>query len=359
MIRVLHILGSLERAGIETFVMNLYRNIDRNAIQFDFAIYNEPTISGYAEEVKSLGGRIFVIPKKEKNIVKCFSTIRNIVKDNSYCVVWRHTSSCIGGMDLYAAYFGGAKTRVLHSHSARRFGLERGLHYLLRPLCQIISTKKIACGRLAGRWMFGRTKYEIIPNGINTGKFSFDFNIREDYRAQFGINNEVVIGNVGRFEKVKNHSFMIDVFNEYSKSIGNAILMLVGDGSLEEDCRKKVKALGITNKVLFLGNRSDISNLLQMMDVYFMPSKYEGFPVSLLEAQTTGLPCVVSSAVSRETNITANVTYVSLSEPYTSWCNALREASKKRDANGCKKVCEAGYDISDVALQVEKMLGIT
>ncbi len=358
MIRVLHIMGSLERAGIESFVMNLYRNIDRNKIQFDFAIYNEPTANGYADEVKKLGGKVFVVPTKEKSIIKCFSTIRGIVKDNAYSVVWRHTSSCIGGMDLYAAYFGGAKTRVLHSHSSRRFGLEKYLHYLLRPLCRIVSTKKLACGKVAGRWMFGTTKYEIIPNGVDTGKLEFNASIREKYRTEFDIKDEIIIGNVGRFEKVKNHTFMIDVFKEYSNKIGNAILMLVGDGSLEEECREKVKTLGIADKVLFLGNRSDVSNLLQMMDVFFMPSRYEGFPVSLLEAQATGLSCVVSSEVSRETNVTGNVSYMKLSEPHLLWCKALREAAQKRDKDGCKKVRDEGYDISDIASRIERMLEI-
>ncbi len=356
MIRVLHIIGSLERAGVETFVMNLYRTIDRNKVQFDFAIYNKPTENSYAKEVSDLGGKIFLIPSKEKSIVKCFLTITNIVKNNEYDIVWRHTSSCIGGMDLFAAFRGGAKKRILHSHSSRRFGVEKYIHFFLRPFCKAISTQNVACGQNAGKWMFGNANYEIMPNGIDTQRFKYSDSVRKEYRRELGIENKTVIGSVGRFEEVKNYKFLIEVFNNWVKNRTDSVLIMVGTGTQEDDCKKLAEKYGIADKILFLGTRSDVAQILQAIDVFVMTSIYEGFPVILIEAQASGLPCVISGSVSRETDLIGTATYVSLQAGIEKWCEAIDSNLGTRIRNGDEILIERGYDIAQITKRVEKII---
>ncbi|WP_034445869.1 glycosyltransferase family 1 protein [Butyrivibrio sp. AE2032] len=356
MIRVLHIVGSLERAGIETFLMNIYRNIDRSKIQFDFAIYNEPTEGGYASEVKKLGGKIYFIPTKSESLFKCFSTIKRIVKENNYSIVWRHTDTCVGGIDLLPAYWGGAKKRILHSHCAEQLGIIRYLHFLLRPLCNIISTHKVACGEKAALWMFGNKEYRIIPNGIDTEIFKYNESIRNEYRKKLGLEDKIILGDIGRFEKQKNFAFLIEIFYSYLKQHENAVLILVGKGSLETECKEIVEKYGISDKVLFLGERNDVPQLLQAMDVFVMPSLFEGFPVVLVEAQTAGLPCVISDTISNETDIIGETKYVSLDCGVDKWCDAINDKIGIRKKDGYLQVAEKGYDVIQNAKIIESFL---
>nr|MCR4705954.1 glycosyltransferase [Lachnospiraceae bacterium] len=270
MIRALHIIGSLERAGIQSFVMNLYRTIDRNKIQFDFAIYNAPTENSYAEEAKKLGARIFLIPPKNEGFSRNYRAIRDLVRNERYEVVWRGCSNCFAGLDLVAAKAGGARKRILHSHNTHVKGANLLLHYLFRPLCNAYATQRLSCGIKAGQWMFGKRSFQVIPNGIDTGKFKYNEEVRKQYRADFSIQNRFVIGSVARFDEQKNQGFMLNVLDEYNRLYGNAVLLLVGDGPLKSECERKAKELGIESDVLFLGRRADVAELMQTMDVFIM-----------------------------------------------------------------------------------------
>ncbi len=356
MVRVLNIVGSLERAGIETFLMNIYRNIDRSKIQFDFAIYNEPTEEGYASEVKKLGGKIYFIPTKSQSLIKCFTTIKTIVKENNYSIVWRHTDTCVGGIDLLPAYLGGARRRILHSHCANQSGIVRYIHFCLKPLCNLISTDKVACGEKAASWMFFGKKYRIIPNGIDTEKYKFSEDTRTEYRKKLGIEDKTVLGDIGRFEKQKNYLFLIEIFYNYLKLNENAVLLLIGKGSLEAECKELVEWYGISDKVMFLGIRDDIPNLLQAMDVFIMPSLFEGFPVVLVEAQTAGLPCVVSDTISRETDIIGETKFISLDASIYKWFDAINEKVGIRKKDSYLQMAENGYDVIKNATVIESFL---
>ena len=356
MLRILHIVGSLERAGIETFLMNIYRNIDRERIQFDFAIYNMPSKYSYAKEVEQLGGKIYIVPSKNKGFIRCLSAISRIVSENNYDIIWRDCSSCVGGIDLLAAWGGGAKVRILHSHSSNKFGTEKYLHYLLRPICNLVATRRFACGQRAAKWMFGNRGYELIPNGIDTEQFKFDKKVRDEYRSKFGLEGKNVIGTIGRFQKVKNHLFLISVFNTYLEKDSEAVLCLVGSGEMEDACKAKTVEYGIENKVLFLGTRSDIPQILQMFDVFVMTSIYEGFPVTMIEAQAAGLPCVVSDSISEETNLTGAVEYVSLNGSISKWCEAIDAKIGTRVIDAPEILKEKGYDISAIVNKVEKLI---
>ncbi len=357
MIRVLHIVGSLERGGIETFLMNVYRVIDRNEIQFDFLIYNQPTENGYLEEAKSLGAKVYAVKPKREGFFSNYRQIKHIVRDNGYRIVWRSTDNCFGGIDIIAAAAGGAKTRILHSHSSNVLGVNYVLHYMFRPLVNAFSTTRLSCGQKAGLWMFGKREYQVLPNGIDTREFVYNDSKRKKIRQDYNIiGNVTLIGTVARFEKEKNHKRLIDIFFAYNKTYPDSVLMLIGTGSLEEKCKEKARILGIEDRVLFMGSRNDVSDLMQAMDVFLLPSLYEGFPITLIEAQTAGLPCVVSDRVSGETNIYGGVEYVNLSKQASEWCRIIHRCSPVRYTEGHKKVYQAGYDIGTIASTVSNII---
>lgn len=354
MVRVLHIVGSLEKGGIETFLMNLYRKIDRSKVQFDFAIYNKPTEIGYAREVRELGGEIYLIPKKSESLVGHFVVLKRVIKENGYDYVWRSTDSCIGGADLIIAFLAGAKHRVLHAHSSNIFGISKLIHYLLRPFVNMVATKRFACGAIPGKWMFGNREYEIIPNGIDTDKFKFSEDVRNKIRQEHGVGDAVVLGNVGRLEEVKNPLFLIDVFYEFHKKVSDSVLFFIGTGNQENICKEKAEKLGIKESVFFLGSRSDVADLLQMIDVFVMPSLYEGFPVAMIEAQDSGLPCVVADTVPKETNLLGHVSFISLNAGFDKWADAIHSKIGIRDKDAHQVLYNKGYDMKNVVENIVK-----
>ena len=260
-------------------------------------------------------------------------------------------------MDLLAAKKAGASIRILHSHSSSRFGFEWVLHFILRPLCNKLPTLRLACGERAGKWMFGTKAFEIVPNGISTCNYRYNETTREKYRKEYDLLGKIVIAHIGRFDKVKNQAFLIDIFREYHKSNSESKLVLVGTGKMQDDCRRKVAEYGLEESVVFLGIRSDISDLLQMVDVFVMPSLYEGFPVSLMEVQAAGVPAVVSDSISRETNLYGNVRFVKLEDGVEKWVEAIEASIGKRDPLGYKILYDLGYDIDKVVKQVEDIIG--
>ena len=358
MIRVLHIIGSLNRGGAETFLMNLYRSMDRSKIQFDFAIYDRPKGESFYNEVIKMGGRVFFLPSKSEGLLKNINKIKNVVRENNYYIVWRHSDSCIGGIDLIGARLGGSNRNILHSHSTSTGKFETYLHWILRPIINAMITDRFACGNLAGNWMYEKRDTQIIKNGINLKKFSFDLRIRNIYRLQFRVENKLIIGHVGRFDEGKNQTFLIRVFQEIKELYKDTELILIGSGEKVEEIKYLVKDMGLDDSVKFLGNRSDVSSLLQMIDVFVMPSLYEGLPVTLIEAQAAGLPCVVSDRITQEVNLTGKMDYLSLELPAQVWAKKIIERGQQendRDKDA-KKVKEAGYDIKEVAEVVQNLL---
>lgn len=356
MIRVLQIIGSLERAGAETFLVNLYKNIDRSLIQFDFAIYEEPTDNSYYDEVLKLGAEVFILPNKSNGIIKNFREIKRIVKENHYYIVWRHTGSCFGGIDLLAAACGGAKRTILHSHSSKAVGIEKYLHFLFKPIVNVCITDRFACGKKAGKWMFYGKKFEVINNGIDTIRFCYNKDIRKTLRKKYKLEDKFVIGHIGRFHSEKNHPFLVEIFEKLQKRVPDAMLMLIGTGGTEDEIKKQVIQKSIESNVMFMGNRSDISELLQVIDVFVMPSFYEGLPVTLIEAQDAGLPCVVSNTISREVDITETIEFLSLKESTEKWVSSIIRQGEKRNIDNHIKIKNNGYDINDVATKIEKRI---
>lgn len=347
--RILHILGSMNIGGAETFIMNLYRNIDRTQLQFDFLLSTEK--NAYAEEIRKLGGCIYIIEPRRNGLTKYKNALNNFFSEHKYAIVHQHCSSLSPIDPLVIAKKWGVPTRVIHSHNSYQSGMvHKILHYLRKPLIKKIATHYLGCSDLANNWMYKYTgvldKAIMINNGVNTSLFSYNENIRKDVRDKLGVEGKVLFGHVGRFSKVKNHRFIIKIFNAYLEKYGNAHLILVGNGELYEETRSIVTGLNIDEHVTFLGVRTDVNELLQAMDILLMPSFYEGLPVSLVEAQVSGVMTYATNIISKDVALADNIKFLSLSNDENFWAeyiyNDYKEYIRKDKSELIKKL---GFDI--------------
>ena len=347
--RILHIIGSLNRGGAEAFLMNLYRNWNRNEIQFDFALYDHEKDKNFYYEAKKLGAEIYYLPYKSKGIIRNLKAIKSLVEEKKYTVVWRHTDSYFGALDLLGAKMGGAKHLILHSHNTKTTKVKSILQPFLKPLINMILTDRFACGVEAGKWMYGNRKYEVINNGIDIEKYNYNELVRKEYREKFNVEDKIVLGHVGRFNKIKNQEFLLQIVKKMIEKKDNVILILVGDGELKNRVEHRAIEIGISEYVQFLGVRDDIECLMQMFDVFVMPSLFEGFPVVLVEAQTAALPCVVSTNISREVKISDYFQFIDLTKTPAEWRENIIEMAKKVRVNRSQQMRKAGYDIKNTA----------
>lgn len=318
MVRILQIVDHMGLGGIQAFIMNVYRNIDRSQIQFDFLVHKKEGNS-YKDEIERLGGIMYFVPARNKGIIINRRSLDRFFKFHpEYKVVHLHESSLSYIEPLVAAKHNGVPIRVIHSHSTRMGNniAHKILHLYNSQIIHKVATHYLACGEQAGLWMYGhskvKNKYQIVYNGINLKQFEFNENVREKIRNELGLQDSTVFCHIGRFDEVKNHSFLLDVFSEIVKNQPNSKLFLVGNGVLMEDIQKKSIKLGLQNNVLFLGFRNDIYKLVQAADAIILPSFYEGFPVCAIEAQASGLPFFMSDRVTKEALIKSNSFSLSL-----------------------------------------------
>ena len=278
---VAHIMGKWNGGGVESVVMNYYKNIDRNRIQFHFLCDEDSTDIPY-EEIEKLGGKVIVIPPYQK-LFEYQKELYRIFKENNYKIVHSHINA-LSVFPLRIAKKAGVPIRIAHSHSTsnKKEWKKNILKMILRPFSKLYANKYFACTEYSGKWLFGkkvveRKELNVINNAIDLKKFEFNKNTREDLRKKLGIKEDVlVIGHVGRFMKQKNHEFLIDVFEKAIKQDDNIYLILVGQGPLEDKIKEMVKEKGIEDKILFLGQRNDVNKLYQAMDIFVLPSLYEG-----------------------------------------------------------------------------------
>ena len=310
-LRIAHIIGKWLGGGVEAVVMNYYRHIDRNKIQFDFICDEDSTRIPY-DEINALGGRVILVPPYQK-VFKYQKELIRIFKENKYKIVHSHINT-LSVFPLRAAKKAGVPVRIAHSHSTtNKKELKKNiLKQLLRPLSKKYATDFMCCSEYAGRWLFGNKLYNqgkvyLLNNAIDIDKFAFNEEIRKKKRAELGISEDTfVIGHVGRFVEQKNHDFLIDIFKSIYEQKKNSTLILVGEGPLFDEIKKKVYSLNLESRVLFLGQRNDINELYQVMDVFVLPSLYEGLPVVGIEAQANGLPVVFCDNITKEIMINRN-----------------------------------------------------
>lgn len=331
MIRILHIVTKMNRGGLETFIMNVYRNINREKIQFDFLVHNNKE-GDYDQEILELGGNIYYISPRNKGILKNKEELHNFfLEHNEYEVIHQHVSSLSYLAPLKVGKKAGIKNRIVHSHSSKLSGKKINLffHYLNQRKIENIATHKFACSDLAAKWLYGskisnENKYQLVYNGVDLDLYNFNVKGREIIRKELAIKEEtLVIGHVGRFSYPKNHIYLIDVFHEILKKDRNVLLVLVGDGELKDEINKKIIEYGITENVKMLGVRSDIPDLLSAMDILLFPSHYEGLPVTLVEAQASGLKCLVSNKITKQIKITENLEFMNINDDPEKWADSV------------------------------------
>ncbi len=361
--RLLCILSGMNAGGAETFLMKVYRRLDKDKYQMDFVL-NERGKNFYEDEILSLGGKIYKIPCKSESLSEFKKQLTAIIKDNGYKHAFRITSTAMGFMDLKIAKKAGAKICTARSsNSSDGGGLKAfAAHRLGRILYNKYVDVKFAPSDLAAEYTFGKKAYKngkvtILNNGVDLSVFHYDKEGGKDIRKEFGISDDkFVVGHIGRLMPQKNHSFLLDIFNEICKEKVNAVLMLVGKGELEQQIKDKISALGLEDKVIFTGVRADIPQMLSAMDVFVFPSFYEGMPNTVIEAQSTGLPCLISDTITKEADITGLVNYLSLNDGAKVWAEKALSIVEKERRDTKADFIKNGYDIESVVKKFTQLV---
>lgn len=356
--RLLCLVSNMNAGGAETFLMKVYRNINRNMYQMDFCI-NVIDKCFYEDEIKKMGGKVYRIPSRTSNYKEHNKRLKSIIEENCYSYVLVVSSSSTSFLDLKVAKKAGSKVRAIRSSNSQGAkGINKIIHSAGKLLFSKYANVMIAPSDLAAQYLFGKKaiengQVEFLHNAVDLNYFKYDCLARARIRDKYAIGeNTLLIGHVGRFYKQKNHMFLIDVFYEVQKRKPDSVLLLVGDGDLVCMIKEKVKKLNIEDKVLFLGTRSDIPDLLSAMDVFVFPSFYEGMPNTVIEAQATGLPCIISDTITKEASITDKVEFLSLSSSATYWAKKVIDCNNSQtDRNTHNAFLEQRYDIDSCAEQ--------
>ena len=324
MIRVLHVVNDMHRAGLETMLMNYYRNIERTKIQFDF-LTHRPEKSDYDDEIIAMGGKMYYAPRLyPHNYPAYFKYMENFFAEHpEYQIVHSHIDA-MSYLPLRAAKRAGVPIRIAHSHNT---SIDKDFKYILKQFFRSritsVANYYCACGKEAGEFLFKGKDTTVIPNAIEVDKFLFDREMRKHKREELGLKDEFVLGHVGRLSYQKNHKFLIEIFSEVHKKNKNTVLLLIGVGEKEQEIKEQIRTLGLDNAVRFLGSRSDVNELYQAMDVFVMPSFFEGIPVTGVEAQFAELPCVFSTKVPKEVSFTDKCKFLTLEESTERWAEVI------------------------------------
>ena len=327
--RVLMLVPNLQVAnGVASFVMNYLRNLDRSAVQVDIASYQGGD-SIYYNEVENFGGKVFFLPGI-KNVPAHIRACKKILSEGHYDIVHDNTLHISIPM-MWCAKKAGIPVRILHSHNSKmgETPAKELRNKTFLPVLRSLATDYAACSQLAGRAMFGGREFTVIPNVIQTETYRFDSTVRESIRQKMNVQDKFVVGTVGRLAEQKNPFFAIDVFAELLKKVPNSEYWWVGSGPLQEQVKAYIEEKKLIKYIKLLGSRNDTVKLYQGMDVFFLPSLFEGLPVTGIEAQAMGLPMVVSGTITDEMIYTDLVDRVSLNDILEIWVNHLESASRK------------------------------
>lgn len=359
-VRVLMLFTILNRGGAETMVMNYYRAIDRRKVQFDFVVHREEK-GDYEEEILSLGGKIYrMMPLRPHTFGQYEQQIAAFFDEHPEYQIIHGQCSESGYFFYKEASRRGIPVIIAHAHNSHvRFDLRWFVRTWMKHKMRPYLTHYFACGKEAAEWLFGKKMAKeaiILRNAIDTRQYLFETQRREKKRQELGLDpTTMTVCHIGRFDKVKNHGFILEIFGELLKKQPNAQLLLIGDGTLKAQTEKKAIQKGLSERVHFLGVRRDVNELLQAADAMVFPSLFEGLPVTLVEAQCTGLPCVISKNIPSETILTDLVEQLSLEETATAWADKLIAAATRQFDRSAyaDKVATAGFDIQNNTLWLE------
>lgn len=362
-IRVLQAPGALNIGGAETMIVNIYRHIDRSKIDFEFLV-NGPETGYYEKEITALGGRIHHLPQRSKNIIWYHICLLRLLRQRQYDIIHIHTQNAfLTSLQIITARLAGTAKIVVHSHNTMDWRGRRllFLHQWFRGYLNKHSDIRLACGTDAAKWLYG-TDYgvKLIPLPVKCADFLFSRERYNRLRTELGVNDEIVYTHIGRFSDAKNHCFLIEIFRELLVRDSRSVLFLIGVGELKEEIENMVRQIGIEQSVVFWGSRSDVGDKLIMTDVFLLPSKYEGFPTVLLEAQAAGLPCFIADTITPGIMITDLVRRIPLSDRAAQWADTITADMQSRQGVNDAR---AGYNnrvaaMYDVTVTVERITEI-
>ncbi len=355
-LRVLHALESLRTGGVGMLLCNYYMGMDHSKIAFDFVV-NFPEADLADHPLAKEGSRMFYVPKL-KHVFRAFFQTRRVIRRGHYRIVHVHQTRH-SFVQLLAAWTCGVKVRIAHSHDFLiPCGIHRYTYAIYAWLTSRLATHWFACGEMAGRYVFGKgihsPRFRLVRNAVFVDRFRFDPDKRAAIRARYHLDDCFVLMHVGRMMPQKNHKRLVSIFDAVQKRNPAARLLLLGDGELAPDIRKQVEELGLTEKVLFVGQTPAVEDFLQAADVFVLPSFHEGFPIVLVEAQASGLPCVMSTNVTPEANLVGLVKSLSLSESDETWAQAICSANNPDRESFAEKIRLAGYDMACETKKLEE-----
>lgn len=352
-VRVLQIVTTMNRGGLETMLMNYYRHIDRTKVQFDFLVHRQEE-GDYEKEILSLGGNVYRVPPLNPFSPGYYKALNSFFSEHRYDVVHSHLD-CMSAVPLSVAKRHGVNHRFAHAHNkSQDKDIKYPIKLLFKKFIPIFANRLFACGKEAGDWMFNGKSYSVINNAIDAKEYIFNAEKREKKRRELSLGNSFTVCHIGRFNPQKNHSFIIDVFYEILKLDPQSKLLLVGVGDGQINIQEKVRKLNIENNVLFLGLREDIPDLLMASDAFLFPSLYEGVSLATIEAQASGLPCVFSDQIPYECKVSDSVTFVSLKESPCVWAEHLLTQKNGSHLSSFSDIVKSGYDICNNAKWLEE-----
>ena len=351
--------------GVESFLLNVFRGLDKTQFEIVFLTCGVSTYEMYRNEIENAGGTvkcIQVYPKDLKTQMIVYKKLKDFFCEYEPDVIHVNSSALsFQILSAIAAKKAGVKSRVLHSHNfvPNINPCKKIIRNILKPILTKYGTRFLACSSGAAEWMFEKkiqTSVEIIPNGINTEEFRYSKEKRDIFRKEFNISEDtMVLGNIGRFQKQKNHFFLVDIFAEYLKRNQNSLLLLAGKGELQPAIMEYVQTKNISNKVIFLGERNDMGFFFSAIDVFVLPSLFEGLPIAALEAQASGVPCFLSDTITTETNISNKIKFISI-DSVDKWIKALNDIeisdNRQQDAD---YIFLSGYDKKESGLKMSRI----
>lgn len=352
--------------GAEVMVWNWYQNFDYKKIKTDFVINlnnDEKMDRQFEMVINRNGGRLYKIISNNKIIqqLKRFHFLHKLAKNNQYDCIHIHASNAFTAFIYYSAVNKYCKKVIIHSHNSDIDGkfskIKQLLHKQFRVFIKGENVIRVACSTLAAKWMYPpkfylNKNYIVIKNGIETKKFIYNPEIRHKLRKKLGIEDKFVIGHVGRFAHQKNHNFLIDVFNIVYRNNSDTVLLLIGSGDLENEIKDKIHKLGLEKAVIFYGQTENVSSLYQVMDYFVFPSFYEGLPITLIEAQASGLKILCSDSITSECKISSLMEFISLSEPPQNWAHYINKNKNYRRTDMSIEIKENGFDIMESSSQL-------
>ena len=361
-IRVLQVFTIMDRGGAESMIMNYYRKIDKSKIQFDFLVHRDKK-GAYEAEIKALGGNIYRLPAISPFYpYSYYKKLRAFMNSHyNYSIIHSHINT-FSSFPLKIAKEYQIPCRIAHAHIALdRLNLKtiirnkEGVTEVLKHITKLIlrmrintyPTHSFSCGQKAGNWLFGNTPFKTMNNAVDSERFQYNSDIEKEYKGKLQMNKAMIIGHIGRFDSQKNHSFLLNIFAELLKKKPDSKLILIGDGPLKKKVENEAKTLSIHEDVNFLGVRQDIPELLQIMDVFVFPSIYEGLPVTLIEAQSSGTHILAADTISEEVKITDLIEFVGLNKSPEFWAEKIIsiKTNKISKPNTKELIIKNGYDI--------------